>query len=445
MATIREKVLAAFNNGPALVGVGAVSDKGLAVAEYHDLPIAAMTSTPLTITRDGDSLTYARAGPAVDVTAGDVAAFVAHNLAKHDVRAKAATAGIADPAFVDKVESDIKLLLATNYSFGMYEAKFEVNRVDPFEAVEDKDEKAVDAMFTAESINRALTYYAAKGHVKWQTNHCTGGRVPVGAMASIIKAYYAGEFDLRNASDKKARLLVDALYWVLHPVNERLCVAIGSGRQYTVGCIRELPVPPPMSLGIHTTVRHNLYPAGTHHIHVAYEGVRVLSSFGIAKYLPNKGLITSMLTMKWQVEQDPLAYHPAATFWGHAKRSINQKSIDLLLADVGYALQKICPHESLSASPIFDNMPAASGDWQKFVNAVKAAMEHVTDTFMKSKVVQSVAGSSAVVENEEILRLLFQDTDAMSEDEKKAHLAAMRDAQGAGSLKAIEAAEVKTD
>lgn len=88
-------------------------------------------------------------------------------------------------------------------------------------------------------------------------------------------------------------------------------------------------------------IRAKTPPASTHHYYVAAAALQQLEPMGIIQYLPTPSRIDDALYGLKLIEKYGAALHPAARFWGLSRITSNQKIVEPLYADLGYAIRRL--------------------------------------------------------------------------------------------------------
>jgi hypothetical protein len=92
--------------------------------------------------------------------------------------------------------------------------------------------------------------------------------------------------------------------------------------------------------------------------------------------------------------------HPAARFWGLDRLSANQKLVETICSDLGYAVKKLMPASSLAASPILQKEDGLDAAWKGLIDAIRAAMDERGKELLDSKVFEEIRKAIAPTSKE---------------------------------------------
>jgi hypothetical protein len=313
---------------------------------------------------------------------------------------------ITDADFIAHVKADVRGILAMMLTYNLYLGECrDCRRVPAYESYTGFVQSTEwDALFTADAINRALTFIAARVHTKYQTNHSMGGSVAQGAMASCIRAYYSLSRGRHEAEEDKRKydFLYKCLYWALHPVNEAYMMVQILARHRLNGfpINRDGAAPELFTLAEHLQIRSTITAAGTHHFAAGIAGVQRLRDFGLLSFLPNPGRLVTLMSGFRQAQFYAAQCHPAANFWKVPRVTLTQRSVEDIVADIGYAIRILFPGDSLASAPAFEKEAGLSMAWKTFIDGVKSQMDKSVAETVKPETMQRVlpsltAGSEA--------------------------------------------------
>lgn len=89
------------------------------------------------------------------------------------------------------------------------------------------------------------------------------------------------------------------------------------------------------------------------------------------------------------------ALHPAARYWGLTRQTANQKIVEPLCADLGYAVKKLMPVSSLAASPILAKEDALDSGWKSFIDSLRSFLDERGQEMMDESVLKSIKAAVA--------------------------------------------------
>jgi len=369
-------------NGPALAGVGATTDAGLASDKYHVVPYN--LEPRVEVVHSHDPKGHKLIAPP-SIAWGHVSAARALRMAVHNVDSvyKFADA-VASVAALDtdsraRIRLDLICIIFLMIAYNLYGGESRVATTAEITAVDAIAITANDGkeMLKMENINRAATFIIARMHTKYQTNHVLGGNPMQASMASSVRAFYGLGVAKSNEARAKHDAIASALHWALHPANERLLIpqVMMDTHIDSAEVPQDGPKPVVIALEEYFNIRASTPPASTHHFYVCAAAVRHLAPLGILPYLPAPGRLSDVKTGWALIKAHGAKLHPAANYWGLERVSANQKLVEPLAADLGYAVRKLMPGSSLAASPILLKEDALDAGWKGFVDALRAAMD----------------------------------------------------------------------
>jgi len=321
------------------------------------------------------------------------------------------------------------VFLMTAYGYYDGECRKSTNAEDTIAQNIDIDDVAAATILNSEVINRAATFILARMHTKYQTNHVLGGSPMQASMASSVRAFYSIGSSGNMDTSTRARLNAYAtcLHWALHPANERLLIPavindskINKAYAHTNG-----PEVTAMGKEEYFTIRANTPPASTHHFYVAAAAVQHLEPLGILSYLPSIHQMKDIQTGWLLIKAQGAHLHPAARHWGLTRVTANQKIVEPVCADLGYAIKKLMPMSSLAESPILKKEDALNATWKKFIDALRAAMDQHGENLLDTRILDDIKATIMPAKKDDkmvqsIKKLLIQhigDDDEEDEDE----------------------------
>lgn len=371
-------------NGPALAGVGATTDAGLSSSKYHILPWDTTKRTQIEHGEDeGTGFPEFRVANASEDNWADYKAKDLYRHAVYNVEVVLGGSSFFDqyPSVDSQTRDDLLndaiailwLSMANNY----YHEECRESTRDEEQAIDRVSADGMRDRLTVERVNRAATYIGARMHTKYQTNHVTGGYPMQASMASVTKAFYGIGVAKSNEAVQKSRAISAVLHWALHPLNECLLIplVIRHSRIEVAYVHSEGPTPEEISLDEYFDIRANTPPSSTHHFYVCAAAVRLLEPMGVLNWLPNPSRLNDVKTGFAMIRTYGASLHPAARYWGLERVTSNQKLVEPLCADLGYAVKKLMPASSLAASPILQKEDALDSGWKSFIGALRAALD----------------------------------------------------------------------
>ena len=135
--------------------------------------------------------------------------------------------------------------------------------------------------------------------------------------------------------------------------------------------------------------------------------------YGVLEYIPDPSRLKDIITGFHMILSHGAKLHPAARYWGLERITANQKLVEPLCADLGYAVRKLMLGSSLADSPILAKEDALNGSWRGFIDSLRAAMdkqgEEILDEGIMKKIIDKIAPSAPdVPEAAAITRLLIR-------------------------------------
>jgi len=371
-------------NGPALAGVGATTDAGLSTAKYHILPWDPRERVKILHVTAGDPErpVFVVENDDEDVW-DDWRASTLFRWASYNVEHVLGGPGFFDqyPAVDERTRSDLladaTAILFLSMSYNYYQDECRECTKSESDTVEKSFIVNIREVLTIERINRAATFIMARMHTKYQTNHVVGGTPMQASIASAAKAFYQVGVAKSTEAQQRARAVAAVLHWALHPLNECLLIplVIRNSRIASASVHRNGPEPIELALDEYFDIRANTPPSSTHHFYVCAAAVRLLEPMGVLNWLPQPSRLEDVKTGFHMIHTFGACLHPAARYWGLERITSNQKLVEPLCADLGYAVKKLMPASSLAASPILQKEDALDAGWKAFIGALRAALD----------------------------------------------------------------------
>lgn len=371
-------------NGPALAGVGATTDAGLTAAKHHVLPWPVHDRVEVEHFVDSDSgrpMWYEASDE--DHTWGEYSAKVLFKHAKYNVEHVFGGTGFFAqyPAVDEQTRNDLLtdacaiLFLSMSYNYYHEECREATSAEEA--AIRDTPVEGWKEYLTIERLNRAATFIAARMHTKYQTNHVVGGTPMQASIAAAAKAFYGIGVARSTEAQQKSRAVAAVLHWALHPLNEKLLIplVIKNSRISEASVHARGPNPVELVLDEYFDIRSSTPPSSTHHYYVCAAAVRLLEPMGVLNWLPQPTRLDDVKAGFAMIYTHGAALHPAARYWGLERVTSNQKLVEPLCADLGYAVKKLMPASSLAASPILQKEDALDSGWKAFIGALRAALD----------------------------------------------------------------------
>jgi hypothetical protein len=396
-------------NGPVVAGVGATVDAGLPSDKFHVLPwnpdkkiIAKLVETAegLEVKTKNGSSWYT----------GDIKEILKYAiwnvnniLSIENILVKAAS---ASEEFKENLRSDVIAIVFLQMCYGYYANECRAtkgNEAAQISKIEISDATQADIV-SVSRLNRAATFILARMHTKYQTNHAIGGTPMQASMASSVRAFYSVSPSSARSAQATAQVtaIADCIYWAVHPANETLLIPaviqnsmIDSSLVHAHG-----PEPTMMAVEEYFQIRARTPPASTHHFYVAAAAIKQLEPLGILPYLPEPNRTTDIVSGLRMIASHGAKLHPAARFWGLDRLSANQKLVETICSDLGYAVKKLMPASSLAASPILQKEDGLDAAWKGLIDAIRAAMDERGKELLDSKVFEEIRKAIAPTSKE---------------------------------------------
>jgi hypothetical protein len=391
--------IATLFNGPLLAGVGATVDAGLLKSRYHVLPWNPADKTTLRIVEARGKVHLEGGGKRKKIKLEDA---LVYRYAKYNVDViYGIQRSIDDNPNMETDEAanlrmDMITLVYLMLAYGYYGGECRESTADEKKTIAaiSAEESEVDEVITLERLNRAGTFILARMHTKYQTNHAIGGMPVSASIASAIKAFYgltAGALK-QEAAKKRMKTITDVLYWAVHPANETLLIPsvianshIKETRVHTNGPVVRL-----MDTEEYFNIRSRTPPASTHLFYVCAAAAKALEPLGVLPYMPDPSRVEEVITGLSLIERVGAALHPAARYWGLERQTANQKIVETLAADLGYAVRKLLGVTTLAASPLLMKEDGLDAGWRAFVDALRAAMEDRGKELLEEGVIKAI-------------------------------------------------------
>lgn len=386
-------------NGPLLAGVGATVDAGLVRAKYHVLSWDPAKKVRMNITETDGKITLSGGGKRKPAHLDDFAVF---RLAKFNVdNIYGMQAALDDNPNMEADEAatlrmDMIALVYLMIAYGYYGGECRI-ATDPerkvisaLSATEDE----IDEIITLERLNRAGTFLLARMHTKYQTNHAIGGSPISASVASAVKAFYgitAGAVR-QDAAKKRLKTITDVLYWAVHPANETLLIpaVIKNSRIKSTMVHAEGPRIVMMDTEEYFAIRSRTPPASTHLFYVCAAAAKAIEPIGILPYMPDPSRLEEVVVGLTTIERLGAALHPAARHWGIERQTANQKIVETLAADLGYAVRKLLGITTLAASPLLSKEDGLDAGWKTFIDSLRSAMDERGKELLEDTVMQAI-------------------------------------------------------
>lgn len=403
-------------NGPVLAGVGATTDAGLAIDKHHIVPWDMSFDSRIAVTvEDGDTgvrYVYDNHDGFLTKRTDILMQFATYNVDKvFGYQAFADGYASLDEDFKEQLRLDIIAILWLSLSYNYHDAESRSPTTVEQVEITEVDLPDTATVLSVDRLNRAATFIAARMHTKYQTNHVTGGSPMQASMASASRAYYGMVTDrARNeAARQKSDALLKVLHWALHPLNERLLIptVIQKTRMTVAHVPKGGPIPVALVLDDYFNVRSRTPPASTHHFYVAAAAGKHLEPMGILAFLPEPNRLEHVIQGFVMIEAYGAQLHPAARYWGLDRVSANQKLVESVCADLGYAVRKLMPASSLANSPILQKEDNLHSGWKTFIDSLRAAMDKRGSELVDEAILDTIKSriAPAAVPNNAISRL----------------------------------------
>lgn len=394
-------------NGPALAGVGATTDPGLVRAKYHVLPWDPAKTTQVTIgeTMTGVTLSYGGKGkaPKNEFDSDDLLKYAYYNvdiISDFDDLVKKETGFTEDE--ITNFKYDLTAILFLMMAYGYYGDECTLPDDGDKTSLEkdlDDEEDIAAGVISVERLNRAATFVMARMHTKYQTNHAIGGSPMQASMASAVRAFYGitPSKALTGIAKTKCESIASLLHWALHPANERLLIPVVlRNTQITTAYVHtDGPEVTLVGLEEYFQLRSKTPPASTHMFYVCAAAIRQLDSIGIIDYLPEPTRVSDVATGFTMIAMYGAKLHPAARYWGLERVTSNQKLVESLCSDLGYAVRKLVPASSLANAPALQKEDFLNGGWKTFIDSLRAAMDERGKEMIDDKVFKQIQAKVA--------------------------------------------------
>jgi len=418
-------------NGPALAGIGATTDAGLVPAKYHALPWSPVDKVDVKIADGVETIKYTYPG---DAPSGNIKLANAIKTAIYNVDniyQWESTIGVNNsiPQDVkDIMKRDCVAILFVMMAHGYYDGECREQTKDEKKAIASATipDGFIDTVLNAEALNRAATFILARMHTKYQTNHVLGGSPMQASVASAVRAFYgiSPGVDRDATARAKCDAVANMLHWALHPANERLLIPAVIDGSFITSARVHAHGPKVTALGKeeYFAIRAKTPPASTHHYYVAASAVQHLEPLGILPYMPSVAQMKDIKTGWLLIATHGAKLHPAARYWGLTRISANQKLVEPVCADLGYAVRKLMPNSSLAASPILAKEEALNTQWKAFIDSIRASMDQRGEEMLDQGILEEIKKSIMPTrkDSDEIVsvkRLMIQSTSASSADD----------------------------
>jgi len=409
-------------NGPVLAGVGATVDAGLTTDAWHVLPWDPKDRVTIGVSEHKGKLEYT--GTDVITPAKvDLKTMVKYARFNVDailrIESLDAKAASVDSAFKMALRDDLTRIIALSMAYGYYADECRSATQSEKQAIEKEvvTDELIKHLFSVEGLNRAATFILARMHTKYQTNHAIGGSPMQASMASSVRAFYqvsAGTAE-QAAAKEKVDHIAKCLYWALHPLNETLLIpAVIQNSRIKQSSVHKLgPKPTTIATEEYFNIRAHTPPAASHHFYVAAAAIKALRPMGVLSYLPSPTDVDDILTGLEMISFYGAALHPAARFWGLERVTCNQKLVEPICANLGYAVKKLMPASSLAASPILRKEDALHTGWKTLIDNLRAAIDERGKELLSTDVFESIqkaiAPSAADLEGLDIIDKYLRD------------------------------------
>lgn len=355
-------------NGDAAAGIGAYADRGLDRSEFHFIP---WDPSVLVTARHGladDVFWVEREDNAPEVSMDSVARCTKETVARWRLDNIASEKGVTDADLVANVGNLAHVIVASIMMLNAYGGECEQIPAAQMAAVRGKPAEELRRLMTQDRLIQAITLIFAKGHTKYQTNHCMGGSPAQASVASCIRAFFPG----LDIGSPRYGFVYEVLYRALHPVSDTYVIPAVIARSGIRSTLVHAggPQAPRVRIESYFRIRRDTPPAGTHHIAVLYRALARLDEYGILPALPGRERIRAVATEFRKVLKMGARAHPAAAFWGLEPAPIDQKVFDDMLADAGYGIQRLFPTSTLADSPMFRSSGEANAQWKRFIDSL---------------------------------------------------------------------------
>jgi len=386
-------------NGPLLAGVGATVDAGLVRSKYHVLPWDPAKKVTMNITEKDGKVFLSGGGKRKAANLDDAAVY---RMAKFNVDTiYGIQASLDDNPNMESDEAAtlrmdmialVYLMIAYGYYGGECRAATEAERKVILGLPATDDE--IDEVITLERLNRAGTFLLARMHTKYQTNHAIGGSPISASVASAVKAFYGitAAAVRQDAAKKRLKTITDVLYWAVHPANETLLIpsVIKNSQIKSTTVHAEGPRITMMDTEEYFAIRSRTPPASTHLFYVCAAAAKAIEPIGILPYMPDPSRLEEVVAGLTVIERLGAALHPAARHWGLERQTANQKIVETLAADLGYAVRKLLGITTLAASPLLSKEDGLDSGWKTFIDSLRSAMDDRGKELLEDTVMQAI-------------------------------------------------------
>lgn len=398
-------------NGPVVAGVGATVDAGLPSDKFHVLPWDPSKKLNLSLTETSKGMVLGKVKKP-DWYQGDIKDILKYavwNTNKIlDINAVLSHAASASDDFTHQLRLDVIAIVFLQMAYGYYDGECRAAKGDEpkqIEALTITDEYQ-NEIVNMTRLNRAATFILARMHTKYQTNHALGGTPMQASMASSVRAFYQVSPSAARSvqAQSQIRAIYEAIYWAVHPANETLLIPCVIQNTQIDKCRIHMHGPEPQFLAVeeYFQIRARTPPASTHHFYVAAAAIKQLEPLGILPYLPEPTRTKDVVSGLRMIAASGAKLHPAARFWGLERLTGNQKLVETICSDLGYAVRKLMPASSLSASPILSKEDGLDSAWKGLIDAIRSAMDErgkeLLDDKIFAEIRQSIAPAAAKLE-----------------------------------------------
>jgi len=389
-----DSIKTAFN-GPLIAGVGALADPGLSATNYHVLPWSIQEKNLVRIKETGSGIEYETTANAQwsGITAKRALQWAKFNVDAvwnyEDWSSKHAelTEELRRNLRRDLV-TILYVMIAYNYH-GTESTLASTEQVTAARLIPTADH---EDYLNPTTLNRAATFIAARCHTKYQTNHAIGGSQGSASMGAAIRAFYEIPATASASQNARRTAIASAIYWAVHPVNEALLIptVLRGTKMFQARVPSGGPKPTTLMMDEFFQLRATTPPAGTHFYYVCVASVRLLRPMGILELLPEPARLADVNIGWLLISTHGAALHPAARYWGLDKQSCNQRLVESLCADLGYAVRKLFPVSTLAQSPILRNENGINSGWKTFIDALRQAMDKAGETMVDETVLAEI-------------------------------------------------------
>jgi hypothetical protein len=397
------ELISSLFNGPAIAGVGATTDAGLSPAKFHVVPWAISDTTEVNHVHSLGTISLP-----IGSSWNQYKAALLYRIASHNVVNVFGIEGHLDnyPAVDMKLREDLAqdavaiVFLALSYNY--YSAECREWTSEEKKNIPRISLEGMAEVLTVEKFNRAATFIMARMHTKYQTNHVLGGFPLQASMASAVRAFYGIGIAKTAEATARMRCIADVLHWALHPFNERLLIpAIIAGSHIDSAFVHtQGPEPQLVALEEYFAIRSRTPPASTHHFYVCAAAVRHLQPLGVLRFLPQPSRLADVRTGFALIAAHGARLHPAARYWGLERITSNQKLVEPLAADLGYAIRRLMPGSSLAASPILMKEDALDSGWKTFIDALRSALDKKGGELIDEETMKAIKAHIAPAETD---------------------------------------------